>query len=150
MDFRMEADLPFAPNRLWPIMLDIREMAGCIPGIESIEEKERLKAYSALMKQKIGPFKLEVPAEIVVEDFRELEFVIAQATGKDKFTGTTLRVNFNLRLEALEAELTRLAVQADLQIAGRLASLGHSMIKKKAQENFAEFEANFRKRLDEI
>lgn len=146
----MEADLPCAPSRLWPIMLDIREMAACIPGIEAIEEKERLKAYSALMKQKIGPFKLEVPAEIVVEEFRELEFVIAQATGKDKYTGTTLRVSFDLRLAAVEAEITRLAVQAELQIAGRLASLGHAMIKKKAQENFAAFEANFRKRLGEI
>ena len=32
--------------------------------------------------------------------------------------------------------------------AGRLASLGYSIIKKKAEENFAQFEARFRKELE--
>jgi hypothetical protein len=37
-----------------------------------------------------------------------------------------------------------------LQVAGRLASLGYSMIKKKADENFTEFEKRFRAQLEAI
>ena len=32
-----------------------------------------------------------------------------------------------------------LIVDAGLSVAGRLASLGHSIIRKRAEENFAEF-----------
>ena len=149
MDFRMAADLPNTPAQVWPVMLDIRRIASCIPGCEQIEEQEKLKLYRATMKQKIGPFKLEVPAEITVEEYIEPDFVRARAFGKDKFTGTTLDVVFNVRLAQLEAG-SRLEVEATLQVAGRLASLGFSIIKKKAEENFAKFEVRFREELGTI
>jgi carbon monoxide dehydrogenase subunit G len=149
MDFRMEAELPDAPAQVWLVMLDIGRIAACIPGCEQIEERERLKLYSAVMKQKIGPFKLEVPAEIAVEEYREPDFVRARAFGKDKFTGTTLDVTFDVRLAPSDGG-SRLVVDATLQVAGRLASLGYSIIKKKAEENFAQFEVRFRKELETI
>ena len=149
MDFRMEAELPAAPAQVWPVMLDIGRIAGCIPGCEQIEERETLKLYSAVMKQKIGPFKLEVPAEIVVEEFAEPDFVRARAFGKDKVTGTTLEVILDVRLSPSESG-SLLVVNATLQVAGRLASLGHSIIKKKAEENFAQFEVRFRQELETI
>lgn len=150
MDFKMEAELPVEPAKVWPIMIDIAEMTACIPGVEKVEEIDRLKLYNAVMKQKIGPFKLEVPAEMVVDELREPEFVRAHASGKDKFTGTTLRVNFDVSLKSNSGSGSLLEIAADLQVAGRLASLGHSMIKKKAEENFAEFEKKFRARLESL
>ncbi len=145
----MEAELPAAPAQVWPVMLDIGRIAGCIPGCEQIAERETLKLYSAVMKQKIGPFKLEVPAEIVVEEFLEPDFVRARAFGKDKITGTTLEVILDVRLTPA-ATGSLLVVNATLQVAGRLASLGHSIIKKKAEENFAQFETRFRAELETI
>jgi len=149
MDFRMEAELPDAPAKVWPVMVDIGRIAGCIPGLEKIEENEKLKRYSAVMKQKIGPFKLEVPAEITVEEHQEPDFVRARAFGKDKFTGTTMDVVLNVRL-APSGSGSRLDIEATLQVAGRLASLGYSVIKKKAEENFVEFENRFRGQLELI
>jgi carbon monoxide dehydrogenase subunit G len=149
MDFRMDAELPNAPARVWPVMVDIGRIAGCIPGLEQIQEHEKLKRYSAVMKQKIGPFKLEVPAEITVAGYMEPDFVRARAFGKDKFTGTTMDVVLHVRL-APSGDGSRLGVEATLQVAGRLASLGYSVIKKKAEENFAEFENRFRTELELI
>jgi uncharacterized protein len=149
MDFRMEAELPNAPAQVWLVMLDIGRIAACIPGCEQFEEREKLKLYSAVMKQKIGPFRLEVPSEIVVEDYGEPDFVRARAFGKDKITGTTLDVVFDVRLAPSDAG-SRLSVNATLQVAGRLASLGYAIIKKKAEENFAQFEVRFRRELETI
>jgi uncharacterized protein len=150
MDFRMDAELPSAPERVWPVMVDIGRIAACIPGLEQIQEHEKLKRYSAVMKQKIGPFKLEVPAEITVEEHQEPDFVRARAFGKDRFTGTTMDVVLNVRLAPFAGSGSRLEVDATLQVAGRLASLGYSVIKKKAEENFAEFETRFRSQLELI
>ena len=150
MEFHMAADLPHAPERVWPVMLDIKRIAGCIPGCEQVEEHAHLAEYSALMKQKLGPFKLEVPAQIFVEEHREPSLVRARASGKDKLTRTTLDVTLNVALTPVDTKSCRLSVEATLQVAGRLASLGHSIIKKRAEENFAEFERRFRAELETI
>ncbi len=150
MDFSFETVLPTAPERIWTMMIDIERMAACIPGCESIEVQEKLKSYSAVMKQKIGPFKLEVPAQIAVESFEEPSFVKAAATGKDKFTGTTLTVALHVTVDPVESGASRFAVNASLNVAGRLASLGYSVIKKKAEENFVEFERRIKEQLAQV
>jgi carbon monoxide dehydrogenase subunit G len=149
MEFQMEAELPNAPAQVWLMMVDIERIASCIPGCENVVEREKLKLYSAVMKQKIGPFKLEVPAEIIVEEHKEPDYVRARAYGKDKITGTTLDAILNVRLFPSDTG-SRLEVNATLQVAGRLASLGYSIIKKKAEENFTQFECRFRKELETI
>jgi carbon monoxide dehydrogenase subunit G len=150
MDFHMTTDLPHSPQRVWQVMVDIARIASCIPGCEQIVERGRLESYTAVMKQKIGPFRLEVPAEIVVEEHEEPNRIRARAFGRDKFTGTTLNVVFNVGIAPHAEEGSRLDVNASLQVAGRLASLGHSVIKKRAEENFAQFETSFRARLEAI
>lgn len=150
MEFRMVTELPHPPNRVWLVMVDIARIAACIPGCEQVEERERLARYSAVMKQKVGPFKLEVPAEIIVEEHHEPSLVRARASGKDKLTRTTLGVELDVRLESLDTSKCRLTVDAALQVSGRLASLGYSIIKKKADENFAEFEKRFLTQLEMI
>ena len=143
MEFRMELTLPATAPRIWEVLVDVPRIAACIPGCEDVQEHERLGRYSAVMKQKVGPFKLEVPAEIVVERCDEPSAVIARATGKDKYTRTSLDVLLGVTIEPDGAEACRLVVTSTVQIAGRLASLGFSVIKKRAEENFAEFEKRF-------
>jgi len=150
MEFQMAADLSRPPEQVWPVMVDIARIAGCIPGCEKVEEREHLADYSAVMKQKLGPFKIEVPATITVEEHQEPQLVRACATGMDKLTRTTFRVELEVKLAPLDSQGCRLAVVANLQVAGRLASLGHSVIKKRAEENFAEFERRFRAELETI
>lgn len=146
----METELPHPPEKVWLVMVDIARIAGCIPGCEQVQEQAPLARYSAVMKQKIGPFKLEVPAEIIVDEHREPTLVRAHASGKDKLTRTTLGVELRVNVERIEQAGSRLSVHADLQVAGRLASLGYSIIKKKADENFAEFERRFLAELSAI
>ena len=90
MDFRMEVALPETPDRVWAVMVDVPRIAACIPGCENVQEEARLERYSAVLKQKIGPFKLEVPAEVVVEDYDEPRQLKARAFGTDKLTRTKL------------------------------------------------------------
>lgn len=150
MDFSFETVLPTAPERVWTFIIDIERMAACIPGCESIQVQEVLKSYSAVMKQKIGPFKLEVPAQITVDSYEQPSFVNATATGKDKFTGTTLTVALRVNVEPVETASSKFTVNAELNVAGRLASLGYSVIKKKAEENFVEFERRIKEQLAQV
>jgi carbon monoxide dehydrogenase subunit G len=139
MEFNLSTELPTPPETVWPVLLDVRRIAACIPGCEQVEELAALAHYKAVMKQKLGPFRLEVPAEIFVDEVVPLQRVRARATGRDKYTGTTFTVTFSVVVAATEAGYSTLSVDAGLTVAGRLASLGYSVIRKRAEENFAEF-----------
>lgn len=148
MQFSMSMVLPAAPAQLWDTLTEITRISQCIPGCEDVEEVERLAVYKALMKQKVGPFKIEVPADIVVESFTEPSHVRTRATGRDKFTGTRLAVVLDVVVTPREGEGSTLDLQAEVDVQGRLASLGFGIIKRRADQNFEEFEQRLKKMLE--
>jgi carbon monoxide dehydrogenase subunit G len=156
VDFRIDSVVAATPAQLWTIFFDIQRIARLIPGCENVEEKSALKDYTAVMKQKIGPFKFEMQTEIQVEKLVAEKCVQLRATGRDKFTGTTIAVLLDVNMEsqgvpsAVEAPRCRLDVAATMQVGGRLASLGFGVIKKKSEELFAEFDKRLKAELEAL
>jgi len=147
MDFRIDAVLPATASQLWAIFFDVKRVATLIPGCENVVEVEPLKKFSAVLRQKIGPFKLEVPTLINIESFDLKRQVSLKAAGKDKFTGTTIDVVMDVSLEEQtegDSVSCKLGVSASMQVAGRLASLGYPIVRKRSEELFAEFERRLR------
>jgi carbon monoxide dehydrogenase subunit G len=150
MDFKIDAELPATAAQLWAIFFDVRRVATLIPGCEDVVEVDPLKAFSAVMKQKIGPFKLEVPTRITIESYVPQSQVALKAAGKDKLTGTTIDVHMDVGLEEQSTggrASCKLEVSASMQVAGRLASLGYPIVRKRSEELFAEFERRLRAEL---
>jgi carbon monoxide dehydrogenase subunit G len=139
MEFKMSMVVPATPAELWSTLLDVPRISSCIPGCDNVEEIERLVTYKATVKQKIGPFKIEVPADIVVESITEPSHVRTRATGRDKFTGTRLAVVLDVTVTPQDAGST-FAVEAKVDVQGRLASMGFGVIKRRVDQNFEEFE----------
>ncbi|HZV91935.1 MAG TPA: SRPBCC domain-containing protein, partial [Caldimonas sp.] len=126
MDFRIEAQLPATAAQLWAVFFDVHRVAGLIPGCEAVEEVEPLKAYSAVMKQRIGIFKLEVPTRITVERSTFEREVALHAMGRDKLTATLIDMHLTVVLDERADAVPPacgIALEAHLQVAGRLASL---------------------------
>lgn len=150
MDFRIDATLPASAAELWAIFFDVQRVAGLIPGCENVTEVEPLKEFSALMKQKIGPFKLEMPTTIVLGAYTLERYVELSATGRDKFTGTSIDVRMKVNLDERQTndvKECKLGIDAEMQVAGRLASLGYPVVKKRSEELFGEFERRLRNEL---
>jgi carbon monoxide dehydrogenase subunit G len=143
VNFHIEAEFPVEPGRLWRTFFDIATIARLIPGCDDVVEQVPLQSYSAVMKQKIGPFRIEVPTAILVEEHAEPSRVRLRATGRDKFTGTTIDVVLAVALDQVIVG-TRLIVDAELQVAGRLATLGYPVVKKRSEELFTDFERRLR------
>ncbi|MGM4903850.1 CoxG family protein [Tardiphaga sp. 866_E4_N2_1] len=139
--------VPATPAELWSTLLDVPRISACIPGCDHIEEIERLATYKATVKQKIGPFKIEVPADIVVESITEPSHVRTRATGRDKFTGTRLVVVLDVTVTPEEAG-SIFSVDAKIDVQGRLATMGFGIIKRRVDQNFEEFEKKLKEMLD--
>jgi carbon monoxide dehydrogenase subunit G len=129
-------------------MTDFQRVAACIPGCENVTEQAPQERYHAVMKQRIGPFRLDVPLDIHVDELTAPNRIRAHASGRDRTTGTAVSTTLTITLDPT-GDGTRLAIATDLQVTGRLATLGDPMIRKRADESFAEFATRLRALLSE-
>lgn len=139
MEFSHEVVLPASRGQLWPLLVDVRRMAACVPGCEDVDEVEALRSYRARLRQRVGPFRVEVPIEIRINEIREPELIRASATGRDRTTGTTVGGELTVTLTCRTDDKTCLTVRATLQVVGRLAALGYPIIKRHAEQNLEQF-----------
>jgi carbon monoxide dehydrogenase subunit G len=146
MEFKMSMVVPATPEELWSILLDVPRISACIPGCVNVEEIEPLATYKATIKQKIGPFKVEAPAEIVVESITEPSHIRTRATARDKFTGTRIAVVLDVTVTPEEVGSV-FAVDAKVDVQGRLATMGFGVIKRRVDQNFEEFENKLKEML---
>ncbi len=147
MEFADEVRLSATPARTWETLVDFRRIAGCVPGCEDVEEIEPLARYRAMMRQRVGPFRLDVPLEIDVHDVRPGNAIRARARGRDRLTQTAVTATLSVTLTP-DGAGTRLDVVTDLQVTGKVAALGHAVIKRRSEENFAEFARRLRALLE--
>jgi carbon monoxide dehydrogenase subunit G len=147
MDFTDEIVVASDRGDVWNALVDFRRIAACVPGCEDVEELAPLARYRAVMKQRVGPFRVEVPLDITVDDVQALESIRAHARGRDRITGTSINATLRVTLAPLDTG-ARLAVATDLQVTGRLATLGYAVIRKRAEESFAEFARRLRASLE--
>ncbi|MEN9889415.1 MAG: hypothetical protein RL559_1452 [Pseudomonadota bacterium] len=153
MDFKIDATLPTSASALWQIFFDVQRVAALIPGCEDVQEIEHLQRYAAVMRQKIGPFKLEVPAQITIESHEPERSLVLCANGSDRHTGTAIDVRMHIGLKeqsVAEGAQCRLDVEATLQVTGRLASLGYPIVKKRSEELFQEFQRRLHAQLSGV
>ena len=147
MDFTEEIDVATDRGDVWTALVDFRRIAACVPGCEDVEELEPLARYRAVMKQRVGPFRVEAPLDITVDEMRAPESIRARAQGRDRLTGTSINATLRVTLAPLGTG-ARLAFSTDLQVTGRLATLGYAVIRKRAEESFAEFARRLRASLE--
>ncbi len=151
MNFKTETSIAASRQELWSILFDVERVAAMIPGCEEVQEHAFREHYSAVIRQKLGPFKFNMPSEVTVVEYVENERVAVKANGKDKKTGTQALVDLLLVIADGEpGEGSSLQIDAEIQISGKLATLGFPVVKKRCNEIFSEFEANLKSALEGI
>lgn len=145
--FRSDFVVPAPIAAVWTLFFDLTRIAGLIPGCSDVVEIESNRRYSAVMRQRLGVFKVEMPTVIVVENIVEHRSVRARAVGADKLTGTNIDVLLEVDLQAIEGGQTAILVNSSTQVLGKLAALGYPIVKKRARELFGEFEQRLRSEL---
>src|SRR3569832_561766 len=136
MEFKIDTVLPATPAQLWAIFFDMQRVAALIPGCEAVTEIEPLKEFSAVMKQKIGPFRLEVPTGILIDSYAMHRQVVIVAAGIDKVTDTANKMRMNVDIEDRtngSGPECRLEDEAKKQETRQHTSLGYPIVKKRSE-----------------
>lgn len=147
MRFENKIELSVPREKVWQFLWDIDRFIACVPGCKEAKVIEEGKFYNATMVEKVGPFRVEFPIRIEIEQTEPLSYIKARASGSDSRIGSHLKVEMDVHLnESGSGSILSFVISVD--ILGKLATLGHSMIKRKADQVMVEFIKAVKERLE--
>lgn len=149
MRFEKEIGILNSREKVWQFLWDIDRFITCVPGCKEASTVEAGKHYTATMVEKVGPFRVEFPMRIEVLESQEMSYIKAQASGTDSRVGSRMKVELEVHLKE-DGKKTLFSFVASVDILGKLATLGHSIIKRKADQVMEEFAQAVKKRLEGV
>jgi carbon monoxide dehydrogenase subunit G len=94
------------------------------------------------LSQRVGPITLSVPLDIRVTEEAPGRLVL-EARGRDGLLAAEVQMSVRLAVEPAAAG-SRLAVEAEGRVLGKLGALGASVIQRRAEELVDEFTRRLR------
>lgn len=117
--FEVSAPLP----RVWEALIDVERVAPCLPGAEITEGGED-GTYRGNFTVKLGPTTAAYRGELAVEEIDEQAHrSVMRASGSDKRGQGSAKATIVSTLRE-EDDLTKVEVETDFTITGRLARFG--------------------------
>ena len=147
MNFENSIDIDVARDTVWDFLWDVDRLISCVPGCEEAATVEAGKLYNARMVARVGPFKVTFPIKIEVLENEPKQRIKARATGSDNKIGSHLKVELDVSVEE-KGDATQLSFVASVDVLGKLATLGHSIIKRKADNDMVKFAEAVKKELE--
>jgi carbon monoxide dehydrogenase subunit G len=143
LTFTQECVVPLERERLWDFLMDVPRVALCVPGVESIEAADP-GAYKGSLRVQVGPIRLLLQGTMTVEEQdRSAWRARMRADANDRRLGGGVRARLSLTLAPAD-DGTRLHIETDLTVLGKIGEFGQPIIKKKADTLLEEFTRNLR------
>ena len=138
MQFNHTIPLEAPPALVWDFLWDVERLARCIPGCTEASVVEPHVRYTALIADRVGPLKVKMPLDLVVQSSEEGKSLHVVANGKDSALGSSVRIDIKADLSAQGAGST-LALLVDAAVSGKIAGLGFGLFKRKFDDIMTTF-----------
>lgn len=136
-EFEIDADV----DQAWVLLTDLARIMPCMPGaaLEGVEGDN----YLGNVKVKVGPIGAHFrgTAHFAQKDDATRSAVIA-AAGKDPKGQASANAQIHARLEPVSLTRTRVLIDTDLDITGRMAQFGRGAIADVSNRLIGQFVAN--------
>lgn len=129
------------PERTWDLLTDLERVAPCMPGA-SLSGRDG-DDYVGTVKIKVGPIGASFAgkARFLDQDDAAHTATISMA-GKDAKGAASVNATIRARLEEVSADSTRVYVDTDLDISGRMAQFGRGAIADVSNRLIGQFTTN--------
>ncbi|HSG78085.1 MAG TPA: SRPBCC domain-containing protein [Acidimicrobiia bacterium] len=127
-----------SPDRAWSTLTDVQRVASWVTAVEEVEELDRLDRYTAVLASRMGPFRLRADLEVRVTELAEGKSIRFFAEGEDRQVASRITIDAHLELGE-GPDGTVVAVGGVYEITGRVATMGASTIRNKADKILDEF-----------
>jgi carbon monoxide dehydrogenase subunit G len=140
--------VPVPPEQAWDVLLDVERIAPCMPGasVTSVEGDE----IAGQVKVKLGPLSLSYKGTAKFTEKDPASHTIAiQATGKETRGAGTASATVHASLKPADAEgQTTVSMHTSLNVTGRPAQFGRSLLPEVSGKLIDQFAANLRALID--
>ncbi|HEY1822270.1 MAG TPA: SRPBCC family protein [Trebonia sp.] len=134
--------VPVAPEQAWDVLLDVERIAPCMPGasVLSVNGDE----IEGQVKVKLGPLSLTYKGTAKFTDKDQANRVITiEATGKEARGAGTASATVQADLKPADGDGgTLVSIHTSLNVTGRPAQFGRSLLPEVSGKLIAQFAAN--------
>lgn len=132
-EFHRELSVTSPPEQTWNTLTDVPQLISWVSIVEDAAEIEPLAKYTAVLMDRMGPFKLRADLDIVLSDVEVGLSLKARAAGEDRQVGSRLVIDTTLSMEPLGTG-TIVVIDGAYEVSGKVASMGSGTINKKAEK----------------
>jgi carbon monoxide dehydrogenase subunit G len=148
MEFDNSFEVPLPPDQAWPVLMDIRGIAPCMPGAQLTEVVDD-KTYKGNIGVRLGPVALTFAGTVVFEEIDQANHTArVRAQGNDAKGRGSAQAHATFRLEPSLAG-SKVLVHTNLTLSGAVAQYGRGvgMIQATASALMRQFADNLKTRL---
>jgi carbon monoxide dehydrogenase subunit G len=137
-EFHRDLPVTATPPDSWAALVDVPRLVKWVSVLEDAVELQPLSKYTAVLLDRLGPFKLRADLDVTVSDVEEGRSLKVRAAGEDRQVGSRLLVLASLEVRP-ESHGSTIVVDGVYEVTGKVASMGSGTINKKAQKILDEF-----------
>jgi carbon monoxide dehydrogenase subunit G len=134
--------VPVPPEQAWHVLLDVERIAPCMPGasVTSVEGDE----VAGQVKVKLGPLSLSYKGTAKFTEKDQASHTIAiEASGKETRGAGTASATVHAGLKPADTEdQTLVSIHTSLNVTGRPAQFGRSLLPEVSGKLIAQFAEN--------
>ncbi|SEN80829.1 CoxG family protein [Paenibacillus sp. OV219] len=144
MIFHGSFRVPSDRSHVFAVFMDAEKLAGCVSGVKNIKVLSPTQ-YEAEMEVKIQFMTLAFKAVGELQESVENESIQVEMSGKPVALAGVFRNRLNVHFDSPVPDETIVTYEMDVQMTGRLASLGEILIRKTVEKSAIEFADNVKK-----
>lgn len=134
--------VPVPPDQAWDVLLDVERIAPCMPGasVTSVDGDE----VAGQVKVKLGPLSLSYKGTAKFTEKDQASHTIAlEASGKETRGAGTASATVHAGLKPADSEgQTLVSIHTSLNVTGRPAQFGRSLLPEVSGKLISQFAAN--------
>jgi len=126
MEFDNSFEVPLPPDQAWPVLMDVRGIAPCMPGAQLTEVIDD-KNYKGNISVRLGPVALTFAGTVTFEEIDNANYSArVRAQGNDAKGRGSAQAKSTFKLEPT-ATGSKVMVHTDLTLSGAVAQYGRGV-----------------------
>jgi carbon monoxide dehydrogenase subunit G len=150
MPFKVEEEFEVkAPvERVWKYLIDPAKVVVCIPGAQLLESQDE-RTFLGAVKVKLGPMNMSFKGVMKFAEVDEPNHQVRMVgEGREAGGAGSAKVTMVSRVTPTDSGGSRVAVNAEIDIIGKVVQFGRGMIEEVSRQLFRQFSACVKQQLE--
>jgi carbon monoxide dehydrogenase subunit G len=126
-------------QQCWSVLTDVPSLVEWVSIVDDAHEIAPLEKYTAVLMDRLGPFKLRADLAIDVSEVVAGEHIRVRASGEDRQVSSRIGIDAVLAIDQVDGGGSRVTVTGSYEVVGKVATMGAGMIRQKATKVLDEF-----------